>query len=474
MTTYYSESFFRWQISDKITSSQACPFTIRISKTPSISNWLLTISPDTENEEIVEYETTVNPNEISIIKRWIKPSATSLLNAWVDYNNTSFMKSHAIWDLIRWDVNHIHLNQVISIAAWITPNSIYDAVVSPSWGTHTTLASAIADGKENIIIRGSVTEPSSSWVSLSKSINIWFAPSASIFFGIGNNAYAFNCNAYDLNVYWGSITFQTTSGTAGLVKGNNVNFYWTTFSLNRASTSRHFTLAAQESSWVRKFSNCVFTITTTWGTTNINYGLSNTSTIYSNCVFTINATTAEMTAQTNVRFDNCTITATVDQASRFAWISSKITNCVINVGWDVWVDDGAYVANTVFNSTLRTWGSSHILKGNIVSSSFSTIDTSWGWTDSTTTTISGCIITWCRSFVVTWNFTWNRFISSNYAWAAIFSVAGWVATWNYINTKWALAWSGTITWVFVGNIATDDAGTFTTSWAWVIANNQLS
>lgn len=114
MTTYQAESFYRGKISTTITDSQACPFTIRVTKLPSLANGLVTISPNTENEEICEYD---NPNAtdstIDIIKRWIKPSCVLLTTAGVDYNNATYYHSHTKNDVIRGDVNHIHLNQGI-------------------------------------------------------------------------------------------------------------------------------------------------------------------------------------------------------------------------------------------------------------------------------------------------------------------------------------------------------------------------
>lgn len=114
MTVYSAESFFRAKISQSILKATACPITVRLSKLPTLTNWLLTISPNTENEEIVEYN---NPQAgamtIDIIKRGIKPDSILLTTNGVDYNNTTYQFLHTQNDIIRWDVNHIHINQGI-------------------------------------------------------------------------------------------------------------------------------------------------------------------------------------------------------------------------------------------------------------------------------------------------------------------------------------------------------------------------
>lgn len=114
MPNYQSESFYRAKISQSILSNTAVPFTVRLSKLPTITNGLLTISPNTENEEMVEYNNLNSTNStIDIIKRGIKPSSILLTTNAVDYNNTAFYKPHTQNDIIRGDVNHIHINQGI-------------------------------------------------------------------------------------------------------------------------------------------------------------------------------------------------------------------------------------------------------------------------------------------------------------------------------------------------------------------------
>lgn len=125
MPTYQAESFYRARITSSITASAVCPITIRVSKLPSRSSWLLTISPNTEFEEIIEYS---NPNAttmtIDITKRWINPSATLLTTNGTDYNNVTYQKEHTQNDIIRWDVNHIHINQGIGNTVLATNLSV--------------------------------------------------------------------------------------------------------------------------------------------------------------------------------------------------------------------------------------------------------------------------------------------------------------------------------------------------------------
>lgn len=114
MPTYQAESFYRAKISSSIAAGQTCPITIRVSKLPTRTSWLLTISPNTEYEEMVEYGninwTTMT---IDITKRGINPASTLLSSNGTDYNVVAFQKDHTQNDIIRWDVNHIHINQAI-------------------------------------------------------------------------------------------------------------------------------------------------------------------------------------------------------------------------------------------------------------------------------------------------------------------------------------------------------------------------
>jgi len=123
--TYQAESFYRAKITTSITSSAVCPITIRVSKLPTRASWLLTISPNTEFEEIVEYgNINVGNLTIDITKRGINPASTLLTTNGTDYNNVTFQKEHTQNDIIRWDVNHIHINQGIGNTTLATESSV--------------------------------------------------------------------------------------------------------------------------------------------------------------------------------------------------------------------------------------------------------------------------------------------------------------------------------------------------------------
>ena len=114
MPTYQAESFYRSKITQSILVNTVPPFNVRLSKLPTLTSGLLTISPNTENEEIVEYG---SPNgttmEVTITKRGILPTSILLTTNGVDYNNVSYKRAHTQNDIIRGDVNHIHINQSI-------------------------------------------------------------------------------------------------------------------------------------------------------------------------------------------------------------------------------------------------------------------------------------------------------------------------------------------------------------------------
>lgn len=111
------ESFYRASIVQNILDTDTCPFNCNVSKLPVLTSGLLTISPNTDNEEIVEYTHAGTPwaaGVISIVKRGVKPSTVVAYASWVsgtDYQVTANLKSHTLNDSIRWDINHIHINQ---------------------------------------------------------------------------------------------------------------------------------------------------------------------------------------------------------------------------------------------------------------------------------------------------------------------------------------------------------------------------
>ena len=99
---YTAESFYRAKITTSITSTDVCPITVRLSKLPSKASGLLTISPNTEFEEIVEYgnKNIVN-STIDITKRGINPASVLLTTNGSDYNNVTYQKAHTQNDVIR-------------------------------------------------------------------------------------------------------------------------------------------------------------------------------------------------------------------------------------------------------------------------------------------------------------------------------------------------------------------------------------
>lgn len=113
MTTYPAESFYRATIRQSILSTTSVPFTLKVSKIPTLTSWLLTLSPNTANEEIIEYSAVDwTALTITVSKRGIDPASQALTTDTVDYNDVAFMRSHSQNDAIRWDVNHLHIAQI--------------------------------------------------------------------------------------------------------------------------------------------------------------------------------------------------------------------------------------------------------------------------------------------------------------------------------------------------------------------------
>ena len=97
-----------WQT---ITSSQTVPFDLSVSVVPENENQYITISPDTENEEIFYYTT----------KTWTTWSAWVLTITWRWYSkvddSTSVwnQKEHTINNIYKWALNHIIINDKSSL-----------------------------------------------------------------------------------------------------------------------------------------------------------------------------------------------------------------------------------------------------------------------------------------------------------------------------------------------------------------------
>ena len=87
--TYSAESFYRWTIRQSITSTVVPPFALKVSKVPTLTTWLLTVSPNTSNEEIFEY-TWIDATAltITVTKRGLNPSSQTLNTSGTDYDNT--------------------------------------------------------------------------------------------------------------------------------------------------------------------------------------------------------------------------------------------------------------------------------------------------------------------------------------------------------------------------------------------------
>lgn len=112
MSTYWSESFYRATIRQSIDSTQTVPFTLKVSKIPTLTTWLLTLSPNTANEEILEYNGVDGTAlTITVVKMGISPSTQTLTVDGTDYNNVTYKKAHSQNDSIRGDVNHLHIIQ---------------------------------------------------------------------------------------------------------------------------------------------------------------------------------------------------------------------------------------------------------------------------------------------------------------------------------------------------------------------------
>lgn len=137
MTIYSAESFLRATIRQSTASNQSVPYTLKVSKIPTLTNWLLTISPNTSNEEIVEYDgTDAAALTITVIKNGINPASQLLTTNGVDYNNPTYVKAHSQNDVIRGDVNHIHINQAASNSTlatnlWVGISKLSVAAVDP-------------------------------------------------------------------------------------------------------------------------------------------------------------------------------------------------------------------------------------------------------------------------------------------------------------------------------------------------------
>lgn len=144
--TNLTESFLRGKIAETITPTEAVPFTKDVSKVPNQTEWYITISPDTDNEEIFFYNwVTWTPGwvwTITFVTRWFskKDWTTSVNN----------QKEHTINAEFKWALNHIIVNNkpdfedLASTDNWKWASYIW---VEDAWGwfTWTDLETVLAE-----------------------------------------------------------------------------------------------------------------------------------------------------------------------------------------------------------------------------------------------------------------------------------------------------------------------------------------
>lgn len=83
---FKTESFYRAKIQNSILSTTAPPFNVNVTELPALTNGLLTISPNTSFEEIVEYTHSGTPGAsgvISVTRRGIDPAVILDYRFWV-------------------------------------------------------------------------------------------------------------------------------------------------------------------------------------------------------------------------------------------------------------------------------------------------------------------------------------------------------------------------------------------------------
>jgi len=100
------ESFYRAQLLTPIastdTASVGSPLVVKVSKLPEKNSGLLTLSPNTDNEEIVFYGSkSVGASTISITYRAISPTTSALSVDGTDWNVTAQKKAHNTLDSVR-------------------------------------------------------------------------------------------------------------------------------------------------------------------------------------------------------------------------------------------------------------------------------------------------------------------------------------------------------------------------------------
>jgi len=120
-----TESFWRGRIAEAITDSASVPFTLKVSKVPNNENQFITISPDTENEEIFYYTTKTwtagEAGTLNITGRGYDPT-DSTQSAWDQ-------KTHVLNIDYKLALNHIIINGKASLDY----DNVHTADVQYTW-----------------------------------------------------------------------------------------------------------------------------------------------------------------------------------------------------------------------------------------------------------------------------------------------------------------------------------------------------
>ena len=227
MATYPAESFYRGTIRQSIANNTSVPFTLKVSKIPTLTSWLLTVSPNTANEEIIEYSGVDGTAlTITVIKRGINPSTQTLTVDWTDYNNATYQKAHSQNDTIRGDVNHLHI-----IQDYGTLNS---TKLDKSWGLRDTMGAS----------RWSL-EIDATWAEVKKAIIDWttISPSETLRKRKADWTYEeipYSTLQADMALAWGG-SYTITPYESGIVIGDAVallkDWLFKCTSSNKSSTN---------------------------------------------------------------------------------------------------------------------------------------------------------------------------------------------------------------------------------------------
>lgn len=162
MTTYPWESFYRATIRQSISKTQSVPFSLKLSKLPKLSTWLLTISPNTAEEEIVYYTTPdVTTTSVTVTIRGINPSSQSLDTSGTDYNNPTYQMLHSQNDEIRCDITHLHV-----IQEYGSLQSQIDGKVNKAWGDLRTWFATNSHVKLNLATWAEEVKSVTTWTSI--------------------------------------------------------------------------------------------------------------------------------------------------------------------------------------------------------------------------------------------------------------------------------------------------------------------